>query len=642
MSSAWLSHDGRLGYIFSNVDNSSHSFGFTVDGSRLAAGESYEVLAVNGMAVTTSAFDPSAPTLIVTLPPKEVLTVEIVPWSSVPQVLLEYDAFDASYMTGSLVYAASAAGLDVSGAQHTLVRAESAFTSQSYQQSIELSLEALNTTAQMFSRFGSSLPNYQAYESNITELQDMFKAGNDTGALNAAENAIGIGMNLLHPRAINVLFDEGHSNEGTNFQAFEEDLDSHGYNLTNNSFPITDALLSKYQVLILCSPTSSYEPSEVKAIENFVRAGGGLFLMAADWTPQAGNNVTEPFGVTIIGDYIHSLHANPNSRMANFAVTNISQTSPITAGVSGLPVNIAAPMEVIPGHGATVLAWTDNDTYSGNTNGPFPFLITEQFGAGRVVIYADNAFQNPWYLVLENQGGAEQITLSRNIMSWISSISWPRTLLVEAVPPSYHVSVGSALTLTFRLLNASSGTSPTATTVVVGSNTLAVGPDGRVNATLTNAEVGTSANEIASASDPIGGLRILYAVQNHNTTVIWDRVNITLSASTLTLPVGSNATIRWTAYYEYDHSPFVGTIVLNDSTVKNSGGTYSYTVSRIVDDKFGLTAFDSNSLSVRFETPLFSTNNDYSISLLAIILISIAVAVTLAYKAKRKKNIGHM
>ena len=101
LSVAALSRDGRLGYLFINVDDVPHSFTFSANVSQLAQTANLEVVSLNGNSATVSSFDRSKPALTINLPPLETLTVEIVPSSSVTHVLSEYDAFKSAYISNS-------------------------------------------------------------------------------------------------------------------------------------------------------------------------------------------------------------------------------------------------------------------------------------------------------------------------------------------------------------------------------------------------------------------------------------------------------------------------------------------------------------------------------------------------------------
>jgi hypothetical protein len=65
--------------------------------------------------------------------------------------------------------------------------------------------------------------------------------------------------------------------------------------------------------------------------------------------------------------------------------------------------------------------------------------------------------------------------------------------------------------------------------------------------------------------------------------------------------VGSVAQISATAVYAFDNSPFKGSYSLNDTLVKTFICKCGYRVSGIVDELYGLTAFDTNEVSIIFD-----------------------------------------
>jgi len=52
--------------------------------------------------------------------------------------------------------------------------------------------------------------------------------------------------------------------------------------------------------------------------------------------------------------------------------------------------------------------------------------------------------------------------------------------------------------------------------------------------------------------------------------------------------------------YQYDGTGFEGTIALNDTLTKSTVGTYHYTAKEIRDNRYGITAFDCNTLAITF------------------------------------------
>lgn len=83
--------------------------------------------------------------------------------------------------------------------------------------------------------------------------------------------------------------------------------------------------------------------------------------------------------------------------------------------------------------------------------------------------------------------------------------------------------------------------------------------------------------------------------------VIWDRVAVTLVPGDERIDVGSNASILWKAAYEYDDTVFVGSIILNETTMHEGVGKRGYRVLEIRDEKHGLSAFTTNEVSIIFD-----------------------------------------
>lgn len=102
------------------------------------------------------------------------------------------------------------------------------------------------------------------------------------------------------------------------------------------------------------------------------------------------------------------------------------------------------------------------------------------------------------------------------------------------------------------------------------------------------------------AVERFDGLRL--AEPRHEPEAIVDRVSIELEATRLHM-VGEQVQIGVKATYEYDGTPLVGEVWLNDTLTKDAPGSYGYTASGIRDDLYGLTAYSSNSISLQFETP---------------------------------------
>jgi len=124
------------------------------------------------------------------------------------------------------------------------------------------------------------------------------------------------------------------------------------------------------------------------------------------------------------------------------------------------------------------------------------------------------------------------------------------------------------------------------------------------NDTLSKTVVEKYEYKAASISDPTYGLTIF---ATNEVYVIFDKVIITLSAVGDTVGAGSTTSITWTAAYQYDGTDFDGTITLNDTLTKSTVGTYHYTTQTISGDSYGITAFESNTVTIIF---LVDTDGD--------------------------------
>lgn len=85
-----------------------------------------------------------------------------------------------------------------------------------------------------------------------------------------------------------------------------------------------------------------------------------------------------------------------------------------------------------------------------------------------------------------------------------------------------------------------------------------------------------------------------------NRTIIWERVNITLSMVNNYVDVDSPASISWNgSTYESDKTPFKGSALFNDSLTRDHVDEARISASAIVDDAYpSVTAFDTNSVNV--------------------------------------------
>ncbi|MEM2922118.1 MAG: hypothetical protein QXF26_07360 [Candidatus Bathyarchaeia archaeon] len=98
-------------------------------------------------------------------------------------------------------------------------------------------------------------------------------------------------------------------------------------------------------------------------------------------------------------------------------------------------------------------------------------------------------------------------------------------------------------------------------------------------------------------------------VASNSTSIIWDRVDVTISANTTLLKQGGTASFTITGKYEYDGnrvSPLTVNILRNSThfatgnftDTSSSPAIYFYTVENLTEATYGLTAFSSNTVNV--------------------------------------------
>jgi hypothetical protein len=123
-----------------------------------------------------------------------------------------------------------------------------------------------------------------------------------------------------------------------------------------------------------------------------------------------------------------------------------------------------------------------------------------------------------------------------------------------------------------------------------------------LNDTTTKGSVGTWWFKMASLTESI------YDITNFTTNSVsmtWDIVEglLNLSGAVLhRIDAGSNATILFPQlWYASDHSPFSGTLTLNDTTTKDVPGRYGYEIASITDTLYLLTGFTTNATYAVFD-----------------------------------------
>jgi len=84
-------------------------------------------------------------------------------------------------------------------------------------------------------------------------------------------------------------------------------------------------------------------------------------------------------------------------------------------------------------------------------------------------------------------------------------------------------------------------------------------------------------------------------------SITWDMVMIDLEVERPRVNIEEEAWVKASGFYACDNQPFMGSYSLNDTLRKAAVGRYGYRVSRINDEKHGLTTFTTNEVYVVFD-----------------------------------------
>ncbi|MEV5145645.1 hydrolase [Streptomyces sp. NPDC052727] len=197
--------------------------------------------------------------------------------------------------------------------------------------------------------------------------------------------------------------------------------------------------LSNFDTLVLPEPNTLFTSAEKTAIMNFVKNGGGLFMIS-DHTGADRNNdgydaveilndlmtnnsvdSTDPFGFSVDSLSISSDHPSAIS----------DSTDPVLHGSFGTVtkslIASGTTATLKPADNASVKGLLHRTGYSGNTGA---FFATSTFGSGRVAFWGDsspvddgtgqsgNTLYDGW-----NDSGATDAALALNATEWLSGAS---------------------------------------------------------------------------------------------------------------------------------------------------------------------------------------------------------------------------
>lgn len=246
--------------------------------------------------------------------------------------------------------------------------------------------------------------------------------------------------------------------------------------LQNNGFtvskitesPITSDSLKGISILIVMAPARNYTDDEINTIDNFVKNGGGLFILGDNWGNEDGgsdyafNKLAKSFGVAYANNSLLLDSNNYFILTENPKITNIS-SNPITTNVPEfyyiLGTYIATPgtSNVSAYSGANSWADIGNVSDQGFTTsnkvkdpneltGPFPVLSTMSYGNGKVVFMGSVRSLTNNYLYRNNGW-----IIGLNAANWLSNTPIPATYNKAGLIPYNVADMGLRILATIIL-----------------------------------------------------------------------------------------------------------------------------------------------------------------------------------------------
>lgn len=252
-----------------------------------------------------------------------------------------------------------------------------------------------------------------------------------------------------------LLFDEGHSEwewmdrpydtqwygeqSGYNYYSLGQFLD-HYYHVEIRRDPLTSGLLKNFDVLVLKTPTNPYSQEEIDSIVNFVKAGGGLWLIG-DHTNVFGmgtylNSVARHFGFAFKYDATYDLATGNLSFFNPSKILRHPVINDLPFYLFATSDSLDAPFfseDVIVGYGLKAVradysqkSFFPKEAHSATAieHGLFLQSAAAKFGSGRVLLYTDSTCFSNFYMFMPGKPelalGSIQWLNRKNRFGWVN------------------------------------------------------------------------------------------------------------------------------------------------------------------------------------------------------------------------------
>jgi len=211
--------------------------------------------------------------------------------------------------------------------------------------------------------------------------------------------------------------------------------------------PANELDLSNFDVFIVCEPQIPFTTDEINAILNFVRNGGGLFMVADHNASDRNNNGWDSPHIWNLFENYFGIHFNVTGDPSNYIS---DRTFNVSDSLSDPIVN--GPLGTVNGmsfYGSTVmtLRMSINPTLRGHVwksgvsqGSTYVFLATGLYGRGKIVGLtdsspADDGTGNPGNNLFDgwNESGVQNNIAILNATLWLASTS-PYIITVTFLP----------------------------------------------------------------------------------------------------------------------------------------------------------------------------------------------------------------
>ena len=255
---------------------------------------------------------------------------------------------------------------------------------------------------------------------------------------------------------INVVFEEAHLPISTlvtqcgspgEYSGFANYLAENGYTVSTIDLGtvINSSVLSPIDVLIIVAPQQDYDPSELDAIETWVKNGGSLLLISEEnCLGSVTSTIAERFGIQYARSTLIDLDDKVNCEEAYFYLDggNIGDHE-ITSNVSRVEVYAADGIISYPCDATLLLVMDEDETAKWADCTPaegVPLMIAMESGnvdAGKLVTITDSTL---WRNDTDTDGdGQANFWDSDNEILALDTINWLVPYIPENVPPSVPV-----------------------------------------------------------------------------------------------------------------------------------------------------------------------------------------------------------